>query len=157
MLGPKQLQSVSLPLKGIRRLTLRAGTAGGKDYDHANWINAMIDYTGKKPTSSGHDGISITRFGAKSNDRSNCSPAIKAALDHIRAMDRSDGEPVILRFPKGRYDFYLRGVTVLDKSPHISNNDDIAKYVMMDLRGLTNVIIDGEGSEFVATAKWFSA
>ena len=150
ILAPKQSQDVNVILTGVRRLVLRVDTAGAKDYDHAVWADAMFTIRGKTPVCSLPDGICITRFGATANDRSNTSPAIKAALDHIRKLDRTDGKPIILRFPKGRYDFYLRGATVLEKSPHVSNNDDIAKNVMMDLRGLKNVIIDGEGSEFVA-------
>jgi len=41
---------VSVPLKGVRMLALKIGDAGdGIRYDHADWANASIDYTGAAP------------------------------------------------------------------------------------------------------------
>ncbi len=41
---------VSVPLKGVKLLTLKAGNGGDEiDYDHADWAMPQIDYSGKKP------------------------------------------------------------------------------------------------------------
>ncbi|MDY4456109.1 MAG: alpha-1,3-galactosidase [Bacteroides fragilis] len=89
----------------------------------------------------------ISQFGLKANSKKNASPVVRKAIAKIKAECR-DGEKVILRFPAGRYNFHEAGSTV--REYYISNHDqDNPKKVGIALEDMKNLIIDGQGSEFV--------
>lgn len=76
--------------------------------------------------------LSITDYGYNPDRHENVIPALNKAIE-----DASKHETVIISFPQGRYDFWpststARGVTI-----------------GLNLRNLNNVIIDGNGSEFI--------
>lgn len=71
-----------------------------------------------------------------------CTPAVREALMRCRAQgDRT------LVFPPGRYDFWPDYAS--EDYFFISNNDEGLKRVIFDLRGLDDMIVDGQGSEFI--------
>lgn len=72
--------------------------------------------------------IFVTDYGARPNSRSNAAAAVKAALTACKEQDAD-----ILSFPKGRYDFYSDGSTL----------------VGIELDSLKNLIVEGNDSEFV--------
>ena len=50
MRGGQEAKAVDIPLAGVRKLLLLAGSAGdGIDFDHANWAQAEIVFAGEKP------------------------------------------------------------------------------------------------------------
>jgi len=50
MKGGQEAKAVDVPLAGVRRVMLLAGSAGdGVDFDHANWARAQFIFTGEKP------------------------------------------------------------------------------------------------------------
>ena len=75
-------------------------------------------------------------------DGDNWSPAVSRAL--AVAENRRD---TVLTFPKGKYDFYADGCTQAEYYP--SNNDGGVKDIVFHLDRCENVIIDGQGSEFM--------
>ena len=50
MRGKEEPKALSVDLTGVRHLTLQVGDAGdGMDHDHADWADAVIEYSGSKP------------------------------------------------------------------------------------------------------------
>ena len=76
--------------------------------------------------------ISITDFGYQPGSRRNVVPAVKEALKQCVG-----DEPVTLVFPNGRYDFW-QDFYATDRYT-----------IGIPMNGLKNVVIDGDGSEFV--------
>lgn len=75
--------------------------------------------------------FSITDFGSKPNDGRNVIMALRNALKSFADQDSS-----VLIFPKGRYDFW----------PDFTSNQ---VTVGMQIDNMKNLVIDGDGSEFV--------
>lgn len=89
----------------------------------------------------------ISAFGLKANSSKNASPVLQKALAKIKA-EYKEGEKVILRFPKGRYEFHEKGAAV--REYYISNHDQTnPKKVGIALEDMKNLTLDGQGSEFV--------
>ncbi len=86
--------------------------------------------------------VDITTLGAGCDGRDS-TPAVQKAL----AVAATASDSVVIKFPKGRYDFapHFAGEDYL----FISNNDEGLKRVIFNLRGLKNITIDGCGSEFI--------
>lgn len=76
--------------------------------------------------------ISITDFGAKPNSFISVVPALKRAINYCR--DKTD---IILSFPYGRYDFWS-----------ISSKERIDS-IGFNMRDLKNIVVEGNGSEFI--------
>jgi hypothetical protein len=74
--------------------------------------------------------ISVTDFGAEPNGKKDCIAAVAQALEACKTH-----ESAILVFPKGRYDFYAP--------------EGGRQIVGMAITGQKNLVIDGNGSEFV--------
>ena len=74
--------------------------------------------------------ISVTDFGAEPNNKSDCVAAVAQALESCKSHESS-----VLVFPKGRYDFYAP--------------DGGRRIVGLSVTGQKNLVIDGDGSEFV--------
>ena len=75
--------------------------------------------------------ISVTDFGAEPGSRNDVCPSVRMALEAARGKDS-----VILKFPKGRYDFY----------PEINGT---SRATGINVFRQNNLTIDGDGSEFV--------
>lgn len=89
----------------------------------------------------------ITQFGAKPGSKKNASPAVQKALAKIKA-ECKEGDNITLRFPKGRYHFHEAGAAV--REYYISNHDqDNPKKVGIALENMKNLVLDGQGSEFI--------
>lgn len=75
--------------------------------------------------------LQITDFNCKAGGRNNCVPAVQAALATC-----NDNDSTIIMFPKGRYDFW-------------PSSENQGFEVGFDLKEKKNVIIEGNGSEFI--------
>src|SRR5699024_5211020 len=85
-------------------------------------------------------------YGVKPNTGENASKAIKSLINELK--DRKDTSAVTIVFPKGRYDFYEEDA--FEREYYISNHDqDNPKKVGLALEKLSNVTVDGQGSDFI--------
>lgn len=89
----------------------------------------------------------VSKFGLKANSKKNASPIINKVLAKIKAECR-EGEPIVLRFPTGRYHFHEDGAAI--RQYYISNHDQTnPKKVGIALENFKNLTVDGQGSAFV--------
>ena len=88
------------------------------------------------------DTVSVADCGAVANDKSDATPAVRAALEKCRATHASK-----LVFPAGRYDFWPD--LAQEKYGYISNNDEGLKRIAFPLLDIENLEIDGQGAQFV--------
>ena len=89
----------------------------------------------------------ISAFGLKANSSKNASPILQKALAKIKA-ECKEGQSVILRFPKGCYEFHEKGSFV--REYYISNHDQTnPKKVGIALEDMDNLTLDGQGSSFI--------
>ncbi len=86
--------------------------------------------------------VSVADCGARANDQSDSTPAVRAALEKCRATRATK-----LVFPPGRYDFWPD--LAQEKYCYISNNDEGLKRIVFPLLGTENLEIDGQGARFV--------
>jgi hypothetical protein len=87
--------------------------------------------------------INVTDFGALPDSRENAVAGVRKAIEACRGE-----EAAVLVFPKGRYDFWAQHSEEIEY--HESNTtDNNPKICPVVLRGMKNVTIDGNGSEFV--------
>lgn len=86
--------------------------------------------------------IEISAFGGRAGDGSDTTPAVRAALEHIRHTKAGK-----LVFPPGRYDFWPDRAT--ERYCFVSNNDEGLKRIAFPLDGIENLEIDGQGAQFV--------
>jgi hypothetical protein len=86
--------------------------------------------------------VNAGEYGAVANDRSDATPAVRAALDKCRATRASK-----LVFPPGRYDFWPE--LAQEKYCYISNNDEGLKRIVFPLLDTENLEIDGQGAQFI--------
>ncbi len=90
--------------------------------------------------------LSFTDFGAEPDTRENASISAKRLIS--RLQEKTDTNHVTVTFPKGTYHFYEDSAFV--REYYISNHDqDNPKKVGFALENLSNVTIDGQGSEFI--------
>ena len=89
------------------------------------------------------DVIDVTDFGVRPDSRVNAVRGVRAALEACR-----QAAPATLVFPKGRYDFWAQHSEEIEyyESNTTDNNPKICPIV---LKGIKDVIIEGNGSEFV--------
>ena len=89
----------------------------------------------------------LADYGIVPGKEVNVSPLVANALNEI--APEADGKRTItLLFPKGEYHFYPTGAA--EREYFISNHDqDNPKLVGIPLEGLKNVVLDGQGSEFI--------
>lgn len=109
--------------------------------------------TSEMKANSEHNVICITEFGVKPNSGEDTVKAMKLAIDAISQMKG----PVVLNFPRGRYDFYPEHAA---KVPYyISNttteeeNADVTKTIGILFRNINDVIVEGNGSLFIFHGK----
>ncbi|USK36653.1 discoidin domain-containing protein (plasmid) [Bacillus sp. F19] len=113
--------------------------------------NESIEAKGNNPSV-----INVTDFGAVPNSGQDAGIAVQKA---IAAAAKVQG-PVILNFPKGKYDFYPEGA--IKKPYFISNtaseaqNSDVTKTIGILLKGIKDVTIEGNGSLFLFHGKMTS-
>ena len=87
--------------------------------------------------------IRVTDFGATPDSRTDAVQCVRAALEACRKESAA-----ILVFPKGRYDFWPEQSARIEyfESNTTNNNPKICPVV---LKGMKNLTIEGNGSEFV--------
>ncbi|RXZ82875.1 right-handed parallel beta-helix repeat-containing protein [Paenibacillaceae bacterium] len=97
--------------------------------------------------------IRITDYGAQPDSGEDTAVPMQRAL----AAAFATGGPVVLECPKGRYDFYTREAV---RAPYyISNtaseeeNLDVTKTIGLFLKGMKNLVLEGNGSRFVFHGK----
>ena len=89
----------------------------------------------------------LADYGIVPGKEINVSPLIASALEEI-APKATGKETLTLQLPKGEYHFYPTGAS--EREYFISNHDqDNPKLVGIPLEGLKNIILDGQGSEFI--------
>lgn len=86
--------------------------------------------------------LSVADFGARADDQSDTTPALRAALEKCRATRATK-----LVFPPGRYDFWPD--LAAERYCYISNNDEGLKRIAFPLVDVENLEIDGQGARFV--------
>lgn len=84
--------------------------------------------------------IDITDFGITPNGRNSVTSLVRTALEACRGE-----ESAVLKFPAGRYDFWYNGTL-----------PDSVKQSGIEIDGLKNLTIDGNGSEFVFHGRMFA-
>lgn len=105
-------------------------------------ILLLLNYSCRQPENK----ISFDAFGIKPNTKENASLAAVKLVDHL--LNRKDSALVTVTFPKGRYDFYEDGS--FKREYYISNHDQTnPKSVGFAFEKLKNIIIDGQGSDFI--------
>ena len=89
--------------------------------------------------------VDVTEFGALPNSGQDATLAVKSALDKISGLN---GARSVLRFPKGRYDFWAKDAPKMHYAVTAVHQqwDFIAG---IHLNGLKHVTIDGCGSELL--------
>ncbi|KQX68951.1 MULTISPECIES: right-handed parallel beta-helix repeat-containing protein [unclassified Paenibacillus] len=97
--------------------------------------------------------IRVTDYGAIPDSGQDAVMAVKTAIGAAKAMDG----PVVLEFPKGRYDFFPEHAAKLKY--FISNtttedeNPDVTKIIGLFFKGIRHLIVDGLGSLFIFHGK----
>lgn len=92
--------------------------------------------------SFGKTEINVADYGVK-GDGSDSTAAVQKVL----AAAKSAGGDVVIKFPKGRYDFAPNYAP--EEYLFISNNDEGLKRIVFNLNGYENITIDGQGSDFI--------
>lgn len=88
----------------------------------------------------------LSDYGLKPDTGENASPLIAKALQQI--AEDNNPKTVVIRLPKGRYDFYPAGSS--EREYFISNHDqDNPKYVGLPFENMKNIVFDGQGSELI--------
>jgi len=96
--------------------------------------------------------IEVTKFGVMPNSFADATDGVKKAIEAARTQKQS-----VINFPKGRYDFWPDNAT--ETGYYISNTSSenevpVKKQkVGLFLKGMKNVIIEGNGSVFVFHGK----
>jgi len=86
--------------------------------------------------------ISVADYGARANDGSDTTPAVRQALEECRKTGAAK-----LTFPPGRYDFWPDRAE--EKFYFITNNDSGLRAIEFPLTEVNGLEIDGGGAEFV--------
>jgi hypothetical protein len=86
--------------------------------------------------------LDIAAFGGTANDRSDTTPAVRAALEACRQTKAGK-----LVFSPGRYDFWPD--RAVERYCFVSNNDEGLKRIAFALERIENLEIDGRGAQFV--------
>ena len=87
------------------------------------------------------------RMGLRPDSQADASAVMQRIIGKISRSAR-EGDTVVLRFRKGRYDFRESGAAV--REYYISNHDQTQpKRVGMALDGIRNLVIEGNGARFV--------
>ena len=89
----------------------------------------------------------VARMGLRPDSNTDAAAAMQRIIGKISKTAR-EGDTIVLRFSKGRYDFHESGAAV--RPYYISNHDQTQpKRVGMALEGFTNLIVEGNGARFV--------
>ena len=91
--------------------------------------------------------IDLSAYGLKPDCGENASGLMAKAIQEIRDRQFSC-DTLILKLPRGRYDFYPEGAA--EREYYISNHDQTnPKLVGIPLESLHDVVFDGQGSELM--------
>ncbi|MBQ7818209.1 MAG: alpha-1,3-galactosidase B [Bacteroidales bacterium] len=87
----------------------------------------------------------ISEFGLTPNSGVDATPYVAEAIATI--VKENGGEPAILYFDEGDYDFYPQNAN--ERELYISNHDQLnPKKIAVILEGISNLTIDGQGANF---------
>ncbi|HSY18766.1 MAG TPA: hypothetical protein VK815_10550 [Candidatus Acidoferrales bacterium] len=89
--------------------------------------------------------LDITQFGGRPDSGQDVVPAVKAAIAQARALN---GRPVVIRFPKGTYDFWAKDAGKV-RCPITGVHQQWDIIPGFALLGMKHVTVDGGGSEFI--------
>lgn len=90
----------------------------------------------------------LTEYGVRPEKKANTTLTLNRAIEKISSSVKNENDTVTLRLAKGRYDFYP--ADVYRKTMYISNHDhEDNRPIGLILENRTNMIIDGQGSEFI--------
>ena len=105
----------------------------------------VLIFIGLTPAIAKH--YDLSKYGVKVNDTTNSAPRLVAAISQILSQHPKE-EPIVLRFKKGTYHFYP--TKELEREYYISNHDQKnPEKVGIPLEFLENIILDGQGSQFI--------
>jgi hypothetical protein len=89
--------------------------------------------------------IEVTSFGAKPDSGQDAALAVKAALDQVASLN---GKPAVLRFPKGRYDFWATNAPKVHYA--ITGVHQQWDFIAgLHLNGLKHLTVEGNGAELL--------
>lgn len=89
----------------------------------------------------------LASYGIVPNNGKNMTPVLAAVLKKIK-NETDNHTAVLIRFQKGKYDFYPEGA--VRKKYFISNHDqDNPKTVGIELENFKNITIDGQGADLM--------
>ncbi|MDR3095175.1 MAG: right-handed parallel beta-helix repeat-containing protein [Bacteroidales bacterium] len=97
------------------------------------FVCLLLVWTAASTVAGAQKTLRITDFGASPDSWTDVVPAVKQVIDACK-----EGEPVVIDFPKGRYDFWFA-----------SCNSGTEKTIGLHLKKMKNVTIEGNGSEFI--------
>lgn len=87
-----------------------------------------------------------SKYGLLPDSKKNASPLVEKMLRKIKA-ECKEGDSIVIRFGKGRYDFYEKGSAV--RGYYISNHDqEQPKKVGIALEDMKKLTLDGAGAAF---------
>jgi hypothetical protein len=96
--------------------------------------------------------IDVTRFGAKPDSFDDATECVRKAIEASKTQEQT-----VINFPKGRYDFWPDKAT--ETHYYISNSSSEEEFpvkkqrVGLMFKGLKNITLEGNGSEFVFHGK----
>ncbi len=89
----------------------------------------------------------LVDYGIKPNSGKNSTSVLSNLLSKIKA-ETINGESVVIKFQKGRYDFYPEGATI--RTYYISNHDQSnPKTVGIALENFKNLTVEGDGADLI--------
>ncbi len=133
---------IAVPSTRHRRIYLQADNLGGKDSDHADWVDLKW-VRGAAPSANAPRVMQGAEFGLKPGADADQSPALRKALTALREAPGST-----LKLAPGTYRFLNDGA--LRKHFHISNHEQPTWHaVSLPLVDLRHVTIDGQGALFL--------
>jgi hypothetical protein len=89
----------------------------------------------------------LSSYGIKPNTGKNSTPILSALLKKLKA-ETPGNVSIVIKFQKGRYDFYPEGAAI--RTYYISNHDqDSPKTVGIALEMFKNLTIEGDGAELI--------
>lgn len=88
-----------------------------------------------------------SKYGLLPDSKKNASPLVEKMLRKIKT-ECKEGDSIVIRFGKGRYDFYEKGSAV--REYYISNHDqEQPKKVGIALEDMKKLTLDGAGAAFI--------
>ncbi|MEN6577217.1 MAG: NPCBM/NEW2 domain-containing protein [Phycisphaerales bacterium] len=95
MKGGQQAKALDIPLTGVRKLLLLAGSAGdGVDFDHANWAQAEFVFAGERPQA-----VEAPKLPAEERVILTPKPGPQPRINGPKVYGAKPGRPFLYRIP----------------------------------------------------------